>query len=162
MMWVCRPGQQGKYYNLFLSTERIYLAWDGYHRDFSGLATRNEFRDAVVEEKHPEARTTISNWSGQLYSFCVEMNVGDYVLIPSKGSQTYLLCILTGRYEFDATSELPHSRKIGIITKAIPREKFPQPIQYSLGAFRTVFKVKQEREIILIAKQFANETEVAL
>lgn len=161
-MWVCRPGQQGKYYDLFLDKERIYLAWDGYRRDFSCFTTRNEFKEAVIEEKHPKARTTISNWAGQLYSFCVEMAIGDYVLIPSKGSRTYLLCRIVGGYEYDEASELPHSRNITIVTKAIPREGFSQSVQYSLGAFRTIFKVKQETEIITLSKQFANETEAAL
>ncbi len=97
-MWVCRPGQQGKYYDLFLNTNRIYLAWNGYFQDFSGCTTRTEFRETGIAEKNPEARTTISNWAGQLYSFCVEMSFSDYVLIPSKASRTYLLCKVNGAY----------------------------------------------------------------
>ena len=154
MMWVCRPGQQGKYYELFVATQRIYLAWDGYRKDFSGLMTRAEFKDVVVAEKNPEARTTLSNWSGQLFSFCVEMQNGDYVLIPSRNSRTYLLCQIAGNYEFDSASELPHSRKVQIVSKPIPRDTFSQPIQYSLGAYRTVFRVKQEQEVLNLAKQF--------
>lgn len=149
MMWVCRPGQQGKYFDLFMEQSRIYLAWDGYRQDLSCMKTREEFKALVIAEKNPDARTTISNWSGQLYSFCVEMQIGDYVLIPSKGSRSYVLSRITGEYQYDERAKLPHSRTVKIIRKDIPRSAFEQSTQYSLGAFRTVFKVKQEEEILL-------------
>lgn len=153
MMWVCRPGQQGKYYDMFLEQNRIFLAWEGYRQDLSRMRTRDEFKALVVAEKNPDARTTISNWSGQLYSFCVEMQPGDYVLIPSRSSRTYVLAKIIGDYHYEGGTKLPHSRAIEIIRKEIPRSSFQQSTQYSLGTFRTVFKVKQEEEVLNLANR---------
>ena len=150
MIWVCRPGKLGKYYDLFLRTRRIYLAWDGYRLNLSGLKTRVAFREVVIAEKNPDAPTTISNWAGQLYSFCIEMQENDYVLIPSSGSKTYMLCRIISDYEYDELAKFPHSRQIEILSDAIPRTRLSQSTQYSLGAFRTVFKAKQEDEILRV------------
>ena len=152
MIWVCRPGKQGKYYDLFVKTRRIYLTWDGYRQDLSELKTASEFKDLVIAEKNPGARTTISNWSTELYSFCVAMEVNDYVLIPSQFSRTYLLCRVIGEYEYDAQAILPHSRKIEIISKEVPKTQFSQTTQYSLGAYLTVFKAKHGDEILRVMK----------
>lgn len=151
MMWVCRPGQQGKCYNRFLEEEKIHLVWDGYRRNLHGLSNISEFRELVIKERNPEGRTTISNWAGQLYAFAVEMKSGDYVLIPGPHSRVYTLARICGDYAFDEDADLPHSRKIEVIQRDIPRESFEQSTQYSLGAFRTVFKVKQETEVLHVA-----------
>ena len=152
MMWVCRSGQQGKCYNRFLEEEKIYLMWDGYRKNLHGMSSFSEFRELVIKESNPEGRTTISNWAGQLYSFAVEMQLGDYVLIPGPHSRVYTLARICGEYEFDAHADLTHSRKIEIVQREIPRESFKQSTQYSLGAFRTIFKVKQEIEVLQVAQ----------
>ena len=105
----------------------------------------------VIAEKNPDAPTTISNWAGQLYSFCVDMKVGDYVLVPGKSSRFYTLAAIIENYKYEQGKEYPHSRKIKILNEHIDRECFTQSTQYSLGAFRTVFKVKQEEEVLKVA-----------
>lgn len=144
MMWVCRPGQHSKFYDSFVESKKIYLAWEGYKTNLSKMKERQEFRDLVIAEKNPGARTTISNWAGQLYSFSKEMSQGDYVLVPGKSSRTYSLAKIISDYKFCKTDAFAHSRDIEWIVMDAPREIFPQDIQYSLGAFRTLFKAKQE------------------
>lgn len=156
-MWVCRSGKNGKFYDMFISTQRVYLPWDGYHFDLSMYKTMNDFRKVVVDERNPESRTSISNWAGQLKNFCVDMGINDFVLVPTKNSKYYTLCRITGNYEYDSSKTMPHSRAIVVLTSGIPRYIFPKSIQYSLGAFRTVFRVKQE-ELLLSIIQKANQT----
>ena len=156
MIWVCRPGKEGKYYPLFCKNSRIYLAWDGYKTDLSSYKTRDEFRSIVEEEKNVKAKHSISNWAGQLYSFCVGMEIGDYVMIPGKRSKKFMLAKICGDYEYRKDDVLQHSRKIEILVKDIPKSNFNQTIQYSLGAFRTVFKTKFEDEILKVAKDITN------
>lgn len=152
MMWICRAGINAIYFDHFLNTSKIYLPWEGYNTDFSGITTRDEFKQYVIQEKGEVARTSIANWSGQLYSFCVEMQEGDYVLVPHKHSHKYELAIVVGPYEYCKTEEMAlwHSRHVDYIKKDIPRDIFPQSIQYSLGAYRTVFKTKNTEEILRI------------
>ena len=149
MMWVIRAGQDSLYYDKYLETSKVYIPWDGYKMDFSNIKTRSDFRPVVEKEKGTDNRTSVSNWAGQLYNFTQEIERGDYVLIPSRGSHTYCLAKITGDYFFNASDkdELYHSRSIEVIGKDIPREIFSQTVIYSLGAFRTIFKAKHEDEI---------------
>lgn len=149
MIWVCRAGKLAQYYDEYLKNSIISLPWDGFEIDLSGYRSLSEFRDLVKEEKGDVHRTSISNWASQIYSFCIEMKIGDYVLIPAKHSKTYVLAKIDGDYSFvEQQTKLHHVRKIKILKTDISKDRFPQNIQYSLGAFRTVFKPKGERVIL--------------
>lgn len=155
-MWVIRAGQNAIYYEKFIMSSKVFLPWDGYKIDLSNLSSRNDFRQTVVREKKIDNRTSISNWAGQLYSFSKEIEVGDYVLIPSKASNTFSLARINGDYEYDENSNdgLYHSRDIVVLVREIPKRVFPQDIVYSLGAYRTIFRAKQEDRILAIIEEW--------
>ena len=150
MMWVIRAGQNSVHYEKFIKESKVYLAWDGYRFDLSSFKTLADLRNVVEKEKMTENRTSISNWAGQLYAFVWEIKIGDYILIPAKYSRLYCLAKISGHYHFDKSERdsLYHSRNIKLLEVNIPREIFSQSLIYSLGAFRTIFKVKQEDEIV--------------
>jgi restriction system protein len=160
MMWLIRAGRNATYYDAILDSQKVYLPWEGYYFDFNALKTKEEYRLAVGTEKNTDNRTSVATWVGQILDFVQKMQIGDYVLIPSKGSHTYVLAVITGNYEYNADrcDCLQHSHTIKILIKDFPREKFSQQIQYSLGAFRTVFRVKYENEILQAIKTWQNNT----
>lgn len=151
MLWICRTGKDSVYLDYYLKTSHIYLPWDGFALDLSGYKSITDFRNLVINEMQTKNRTSVSNWSGQLQMFVNEMQIDDYVLLPHERSRYYTLARIDGRYEFDKQNDkhLLHSRKIQVLIQKIPRDTFSQSIQYSLGAFRTIFRVKQENEIML-------------
>lgn len=155
MMWVIRAGQGAKYFEKFNEKKRVYIPWSGYHMDLRNYDTREQFRTLVAKEKNTNNRTSISNWYGQLFSFVKEMSVGDYVMIPSNRSQEYTLATISGNYEYDPAEKdgLYHSRAVMIVRENIPRSIFSQSVAYTLGTFRTIFKVKCEQEILLAVSQ---------
>ena len=150
MIWVCRAGQKSKYIENFIKNDRIFLPWDGFNMNLGNLKEMEEYRNLVSEERNTENRTTISNLAAQLKAFSLDMNIDDYVLIPHQGSRKYTFARICGDYEYNAldNNNLWHSRKIQILKMDIPREAFSQSLQYSLGAFRTIFRVKNEEECI--------------
>lgn len=152
MIWVCRAGISARYYDYYLNTSKIYLPWDGFCIDLSTVDTMEGFRQLVVCEKGTAERTSISNWAGQLNVFSNDMSVGDYVLIPSCRSKEYTLAQIISDYAFDPTNseKLWHSREIVIIRTGIPKSLFSQSLQYALGAFRTVFKLRTDKESELL------------
>ena len=83
MLWVCRAGQKGCYFSKYIEEQKIYLPWDGYNYDLSKYASLEDFRPIVAQEKKTDNRTSVSNWSGQLFAFVKQMQIGDYVMIPS-------------------------------------------------------------------------------
>ncbi|MDM8125709.1 restriction endonuclease [Mediterraneibacter glycyrrhizinilyticus] len=150
MLWVVRAGQKSKFITSIIENSEIYLPWEGYSFPLNTGKTADEYRKIVMKEKGTENRTSVSNWSGQINSFVNEIKIGDYVLIPMFKSREYVLATVSGEYTFNNRNEngLYHSRKISIIATKIPADIFTQPIRYSLGAFRTIFKVKQERDVL--------------
>lgn len=150
MMWVIRAGQNALYYDKYIQNSKVYIPWDGYKLDLSEIKSRSDFRTVVEKEKGTDNRTSVSNWAGQLYTFTQEIDEGDLVLIPSKGSHTYCLAKIVGNYRFDKNEKdkLYHCRNIEILERDIPRDIFSQSVIYSLGAFRTIFKAKHEDEIM--------------
>lgn len=149
MIWVCRAGMNSVYLDYFLKTQRIFLPWDGFKCDLRQYKNREEIKKLVREEKGDVAKTSISNWSGQLYTFCWDMSINDKVLIPHKGRRKYTFAKIVGEYTYTENDEkgLWHSRAISIVPGDIPRDIFSQSMQYSLGAYRTIFKVKDENEL---------------
>ncbi len=159
MIWILRPGQNACYLDTFLQDNRIYIPWGGYDMSLENCIEREDFRAVVINEKGEINRTSLSNWSGQLYSFCKEMNVGDFVMIPHRHSHKYVLAEVTGDYGYDAEQkELKHYREMRIVTNDIPQDIFSQSVRYSLGAFRTLFKVKHINEVVSAISKFAPET----
>ena len=155
-MWVIRAGQDSLHFDKYIRAARVFIPWDGYKMDLSKVNSRAEYRGVVEKEKGTDNRTSVSNWAGQLYSFVHEIEIGDYVLIPTKGSRSYYLARITGDYNFDPTDQdgLYHSREVELLERDIPRGIFSQAIVYSLGAFRTLFKAKHESEILTTIKKW--------
>ena len=160
MIWVCRPGKHGNDFDQVQKYGDMFLGWDGYKLDLNAFKTREQFRELVIKEKNPSARTTVSNWAGQLYSFCCEMEKGDYVLIPNHNAKEFLFARITGDYRYEPDRKYPHIRKIDVIKEGVSRSLFSQSTQYSLGAYRTVFKVKQENEIFHVINAESLERQV--
>ena len=156
MLWVVRAGQKSIYAEKIVNNSKIYIPWDGYKVSLITLQSREQVRKLVEKEKETDNRTSVSNWAGQLYSFAYEMNEEDYLLIPMYKSREYVLAQIAGKYVYDENEadSLYHSREIKILCKDIPAEIFSQSVRYSLGTFRTIFKVRQEDEILTAIKHW--------
>ena len=150
MVWVCRAGQKSIYAQYYFESGKIYIPWDGFKEDLKKYHDRALLKELVIEEKGRVSRTSISNWAGQLYTFCQEMKIGDYVLIPANSSHQFTFARIAGDYEYNPQNKegLWHSRDIGIIVDYIPSSIFSKSVRYSLGAYRTIFKAKDEEEIL--------------
>ena len=150
MMWVCRAGQKSIYAQYYFESGKIYIPWDEFKKDLKKYDDRALLKELVIKEKGEVSRTSISNWAGQLYTFCQEMTIGDYVLIPSNSSRLFTLARVAGDYEYNPQNKkgLWHSRDIEIVERDIPSSIFLQSVRYSLGAYRTIFRAKNEEDIL--------------
>lgn len=159
MMWLIRAGKNAAYYDNILSSKKVFLPWDGYDFSFDSLETMADYRNAVISEKKINNSTAISTWAGQMRTFAKTIQIGDYVLIPSRKSHFYLLAKVNGPYQYDQTMGncMKHSHSIDIIVEKIPREIFNQQIQFSLGAYRTVFRIKFEDDVMKTIEKWQKE-----
>ena len=147
-MWICRAGKDACYLSKVLKENRIFLFWDGFQGDYSSLKELREFRDIVQGERAESSKTSISNWAAQLHAFCIGMQCEDYIMIPHYKARYYTLARIIGVYEYNEAEKFRHSRNIEIVKTDIPKNIFDQSQRFSLNAFRTVYKVREEEELL--------------
>ena len=136
---------------LFLNKSIVGLAWDS----FGDLTKIDNDRDAFKEhyaEVYPDAKKGKINTSvGMLYRFLNEVEVGDYVVFPSKVDRKINIGIIQGDYYFDDNDEwCLHRRKVKWL-KHIPRTAFSQGALYEAGSAMTFFMVKNYADEYLAA-----------
>ena len=155
-MWVFRAGKSGTLQKNVIEYSQVFLPWDGYQEDLSKYQTMPEFRKLVEREKQTTNRTSVSNWASQIMIFVKTSQIGDYVLIPAQGSQNYTLARIAGDYEYSESNDelLRHTRKITVLEESIPRSAFSQEVKYMLGAYRTVFKIRDEELVLSQIKRW--------
>ena len=161
-LWISRAGSHGEYEKRFLEEGRIYLTWDGLKFDLSKRLTKEALRE-LLQGVYNYSKGALINYSGQVWAFYKKMEVGDWVILPSKLKPAIHIAEITGGYEFDSAAEDPfyHYRKVRWITTDIPRSNFDQDLLYSFGAFMTVCQVKRndaEKRVHTMAKSHWKST----
>jgi restriction system protein len=80
-----------------------------------------------------------------MQAFVVRMQVGDWVVIPSKVKPSITFAEVTGGYTFDKKGDDPyyHFRTVKWIAQDVPRSAFNQDLLYSFGAFSTVCQIQR-------------------
>lgn len=144
-LWMNRAGKHGQWEQKFLNDNRVFLTWDGLNHDLSVVSSRPELGQ-ILREIYPNSRKArISQNTGQIWAFVKRMQVGDWVLMPSKLKPAIHIGEITGEYKYSPKAEDPfyHSRAVRWIETDIPRSNFDQDLLYSFGAFLTVCEVKR-------------------
>lgn len=129
--------------SLFLNKKVIAIGWElmGNLRLIS--ADRESFKTKYIEAYPDAKKGSVNTCSAMLYRFCNEMNIGDYVVYPSKIDRMINIGEITGDYVYDESldSQLVHHRSVKWL-KHIPRVKFSQGALYEVGSALTLFSVK--------------------
>ena len=129
----------------FREENRVYLTWSGLSHDLSQLQSKQKLRE-LLEEIYPKApKGRISNNAGQIWAFAKGMELGDWVVLPSKHKPAIHIAEVTGPYTFlpDGPDPFFHCRAVKWIAEDIPRSNFDQDILYSFGAFMTVCQISR-------------------
>lgn len=137
--------------NLFLKDDIIAIGW----HEMGDLKKIDANRDAFKEkyrETYPDAKKgSIANGAGMLYRFCYEVQVGDYVVFPSKINREVNIGIVEGEYIYDPTqTEYVQTRKVKW-KKHLSRTLFSQGALYEIGAAMSLFTIKNYADEFLAA-----------
>ncbi len=144
-IWLFRAGKHGEYEAKFLSDKKIYLTWNQLNVDLRLFQTKEALL-AHLSKLYPEEKEkTLINWMSQIWPIAHTVNIGDWIILPSKMSRTIHIGKITGDYTYHPNHVDPyyHSRDVDWFAQDIPRERFDQDILYSLGAFLTVCRIKK-------------------
>lgn len=137
--------------NLFLHGNVIAVGW----KEMGDLSTipaeRESFREKYAAAFPDSKKGNIATSSGMLYRFAHEMQIGDYVVFPSKSDRMENIGVVEGDYQFvpDAT-EYKQQRKVKWL-KHLPRTSFSQGALYEIGSFMSLFTVKNYADEFLAA-----------
>ena len=91
--------------NLFLKDNIIAIGWPKMGDLALVEANREAFKEKYVQV-YPEAKKgNIATSAGMLYRFCHEVQIGDYVVFPSKINREVNIGVIEGEYIYDSTQE---------------------------------------------------------
>lgn len=147
--WLCRAGKHGEYENKFIEDNRIYCTWDNVTVSLKSFSERSNLHEYFMTQSDDIKPKTAHNWVSQVWPFAHDMIKGDWVMLPSKVKPVINVGKIIGEYVFDGSALIPyqHHREVDWFKKDIPRTAFDQDILYSLGAFMTICRIKQEDRI---------------
>ena len=137
--------------HLFLNDNVIAIGWRAFG-DLKAIEPTREAFKKHYEKTYPEVkRGSIATCAGMLYRFLYEVEVGDYVVFPSKSDRKINIGLIEGEYEYvpDAT-EYVQQRKVKWL-KHLPRTFFSQGALYEVGAALSFFVVKSYADEYLAA-----------
>ena len=151
--------------NLFLKDDIIAIGW----HEIGDLKKIDANRDAFKEkyrETYPDAKKgSVANGAGMLFRFCNEVQIGDYIVFPSKINREVNIGIVEGDYVYDPGQvEYVQTRKVKWL-KHLPRTVFSQGALYEIGSAMSFFTVKNYADEFLAAldknfkKNFSPEAE---
>ena len=136
---------------LFLDQSVIAIGW----REMGNLAEIKADREAFrvhFTERFPNAKKgSIATSSGMLYRFCHEVQVGDYIVFPSKSDRKINLGIVESDYFYEPDAkQYVQQRKVKWLNH-LPRTAFTQGALYEVGSALTFFQVKNYADEYLAA-----------
>lgn len=107
---------------------------------------RDSFKMALKEAQPKATEASVRAQSSPLFRFTNEMQVGDYVIYPSKTDRMIYVGIIKGEYEHQVNleyDEYKNRRKVEWMTpNGVPRNGFSQATLNELGAFISIFAIK--------------------
>ena len=133
---------------LFMRDNVIAIGWKSMG-DLSVLGDRTAFKEKYAQVYPNVPKQNVANGAGMLYRFAREVQIGDYIVYPSKQDRMVNLGEVEGGYIYqpDAT-EYVQQRKVRWIKK-LPRTAFSQGALYEIGSAMSFFTVKNYAEEFL-------------
>ena len=126
---------------VFLKNSLIAIGWKEMG-DLSLIGNSREAFKDVFLDKYPDAKKgSVPVAAGMLFRFCYEVQIGDYIVFPSKEDRKINIGIIEGEYYFDPSYHFANQRKVKWLVH-VPRTKFSQGALYEVGSALTFFALK--------------------
>lgn len=137
--------------NMFLHGNKIAIGWP----EMGDLSRLNNSRDAfkaAYAEAYSDAKPgSIPTCAGMLYRFVNEVQVGDYIVFPSKLDRMINIGVVESEYKYDGTeNDYVQQRDVKWL-KHIQRTSFSQGALYEIGSALSFFAVKNYADEFLSA-----------
>lgn len=136
---------------LFLKDDKMAIGWKEIGNLREIPANRDDYKKKYVQVYPDASKGAVATCAGMLYRFCHEVQIGDYVVYPSKSDRMINIGEITGDYEFVPDAhEYVQQRNVKWL-KRIPRTSFSQGALYEIGSALSFFAVKNYADEFLSA-----------
>lgn len=121
----------------------VSIGWEELG-DLSAMPTDRESLKLRLAATYPTAKPgAIPVWAGVLSRFIHEMEVGVYIVSPSKADRTINFGVVEGDFYVEDGAEVhPNRRKVKWIQTGVPRDTFSKSALHEIGSAITLFQVK--------------------
>lgn len=160
-LWLVRAGKYGQLEQQFLLENRVYLRWGNLTADLRQAPDRDAIKVMLRELMPDSPDGKIANGASQVWAFVKKMQVGDWIVLPSKLKRA----IHVGEVESDLRYKEGSGiyREVKWLETDIPRSNFDQDLLYSFGAFMTVCQIQRnDAEARIKSMSRANWTSTGL
>lgn len=106
-IWLFRAGKRGEFEEKFLTDGRIYLTWNDLNIDLKEYKSRGRLLQKLQGIYSGEKINTLKNWASQIYPIAHRMDIGDWVVLPSKRTSTIHIGKITGEYQYAEQNGVP-------------------------------------------------------
>lgn len=135
---------------LFMRENVIAIGWREMG-DLNELGDRAAFKERYSRVYPHATKQGVANSAGMLYRFAKEVQIGDYIVYPSKADRMINLGVVEGVYQYCPDAEhFIQQRKVKWV-KRLPRTAFSQGALYEIGSAMTFFMVKNYADEFLDA-----------
>lgn len=126
--------------NLFLKENVVAIGWNEVG-DLSKIAPDRDAFKKKYTETYPDAKKmSIATSAGMLYRFSNEVQIGDYIVFPSKINREINIGTVESDYIYDPDTEsYVQQRKVKWL-KHLPRTAFSQGALYEIGSALSFFQ----------------------
>ena len=157
-IWLVRAGASGQYEQKFLDEGRIYVTWARLPNHLGKLSERQELIEILINRRPDDKAGKIRNNASQIWPFAHVMEVGDWVVLPSKSQPVIHIGKITSKYHNQSKGPDPffHWRSVDWFAQDIPRSHFAQDLLYSFGAFMTICQIKRNNAVERLQAMAAN------
>ena len=133
---------------LFIRENVIAIGWKETG-DLNLLDDRAAFKERYAQVYPDAPKQNVANGAGMLYRFAKEVQIGDYIVYPSKAERMIYFGEVEGKYTYCPNAvAYVQQRKVHWIKK-LPRTAFSQGALYEIGSAMTFFMVKNYAEEFL-------------
>ncbi len=114
-------------------------------------AARDAFKERYAAAYPNAKKGSIAVGAGMLYRFCHEVQIGDYIVFPSKSNRMINIGLVEGPYFYDASEpDYVQQHKVKWL-RHLPRTAFTQGALYEIGSALTFFSVRSYADEFLAA-----------
>ena len=141
-VWGIHAGSEGEADELFIKNRVIAIGWPKLG-DLSKYKDREQYKVRHEEVYDADSIGALRNTAGIVFRFVHEMQIGDYIIYPSKVSRQVYIGEIIGEYKYspDIEKRYPNQRTVKWLGN-FPRTSFIQEALYEIGSALTLFQVR--------------------